>query len=64
MPSEKSLTKQIKQAVKNKCQFLIIVGEDEISNNTLTIKYLNNDRKDESIHLDKLKNFIQGNEYK
>ena len=64
MPSEKSLTKQIKQAVKNKCQFLIIVGEDEISNNTLTIKYLNNDRKDESIQLDKLKNFIQGNEYK
>tara|TARA_B100001057_G_scaffold308066_1_gene308168 strand:- start:1876 stop:3144 length:1269 start_codon:yes stop_codon:yes gene_type:complete len=64
MPCEKSLTKQIKQAVKNKCYFLIIVGEDEISNNTLTIKYLNNDRNDESIHLDNLKNFIKGKEYK
>ena len=64
MPCEKSLTKQIKQAVKNKCHFLIIVGEDEISNNTLTIKYLNSERNDESIHLDNLKNFIKGKEYK
>jgi len=60
MERDKSLSKQIKQAVKNKCQFLIIVGEDEISNNTLTIKHLNNDSNDESIHLDKLNGFIQG----
>jgi len=60
MPRDKSLSKQIKLAVKNKCHFLIIVGEDEISNNTLTIKHLSNGMNDESIHLDKLNDFIQG----
>ena len=62
MQRGKSLSKQIKQAVKNKCQFLLIVGEDEISNNTITVKHLNNSMNDESIHIDKLKDFIQEQE--
>jgi len=62
LPHGKSLSKQIKLAAKNKCHFLIIVGEDEISNNTLTIKHLNNNMDDESIHLDGLNDFIQGHD--
>ncbi len=64
MDRDKSLSKQIKQAVKNECDLLIIVGEDEISNNTVTIKHLKNENTDEIVHLDKLKNFIDGYAYK
>ena len=40
MDAEKSLTKQIKTAVKSNCDILVIVGSEEISNNILTIKDL------------------------
>ncbi len=55
MDLDKSISKQIKSAVKQKCDILVIVGDEEISNNTLTIKYLKNDKNDESIKVD---NFV------
>ena len=58
MDNNKSLTKQIKNAVKNNCDILVIVGEDEIRNNTLTIKYLKSNRDDNTIDLDSFTNFI------
>ena len=39
MDNEKSLSKKIKQADKSNCDILIIVGNDEISNNTFTVKH-------------------------
>ena len=61
MHRDKSLSKQIKQAVKNKCHFLIIVGDDEIRNNTLTVKDLNKNVNDVSIKINKLSDLIKGN---
>ncbi|MEK9907005.1 MAG: His/Gly/Thr/Pro-type tRNA ligase C-terminal domain-containing protein, partial [Gammaproteobacteria bacterium] len=60
MDNNKSLSKQIKNAVKNNCDILVIVGEDEIRNNTLTIKYLKSNRDDNTIDLDSFTNFISG----
>ena len=40
MDHDKSLSKQIKSAVKSNCDILVIVGSDEMSNNTFTLKYL------------------------
>ena len=40
MDQDKSLSKQIKSAVKSNCDILVIVGSDEMSNNTFTLKYL------------------------
>tara|TARA_Y100000768_G_scaffold374027_1_gene343320 strand:- start:4753 stop:6015 length:1263 start_codon:yes stop_codon:yes gene_type:complete len=60
MHRDKSLSKQIKQAVKCECNFLLIVGDDEISNNTITIKNLRKNINDEPVNLDQLLNFIQG----
>ena len=58
MDNNKSLSKQIKNAVKNNCDILVIVGEDEIRNNTLTIKYLKSNQDDKTIDLDNFKDFI------
>ena len=58
MDNNKSLSKQIKNAVKNNCDILVIVGEDEIRNNTLTIKYLKSNQDDKTIDLDNFTNFI------
>ena len=58
MDNNKSLSKQIKNAVKNNCDILVIVGDDEIRNNTLTIKYLKSNRDDNTIDLDSFTNFI------
>jgi len=58
MDNNKSLSKQIKNAVKNNCDILVIVGEDEIRNNTLTIKYLKSNQDDKTINLDNFTNFI------
>jgi histidyl-tRNA synthetase len=58
MDNGKSLSKQIKQADKTKCDILLIVGNDEISNNTFTIKYLKCDKKDQNISSDKLIDLI------
>ena len=60
MDDDKSLSKQIKQADKSNCDILIIVGNDEISNNTFTIKYLKCDKKDQNIHLEQLIDLIKG----
>ena len=49
MDRNKSLTKQIKQADKEECELLIIVGDDEISNNMLTVKYLREDKVDQKV---------------
>ena len=58
MDNNKSLSKQIKNAVKNNCDILVIVGEDEIRNNTLTIKYLKSNQDDKIVDLDNFTNFI------
>lgn len=60
MDRNKSLTKQIKQADKEQCELLLIVGEDEISNNMFTIKHLRNDEKDRKITLSEIKDIILG----
>ncbi len=62
MDDNKSLSKQIKQADKSNCDILIIVGNDEISNNTFTVKHLKCDRKDQNIPFGQLIDLIT--EYK
>ena len=57
--AEKTLTKQIKSAVKSNCDILVIVGSEEISNNILTIKDLRSDRDDMSISFDDFSKFIE-----
>ncbi len=59
MDTDKSLTKQIKSAVKSNCDILVIVGSEEISNNILTIKDLRSDRDDRSISFDDFSKFIE-----
>ena len=59
MDTGKSLTKQIKSAVKSNCDILVIVGSEEISNNILTIKDLRSDRDDMSISFDDFSKFIE-----
>ena len=59
MESDKSLTKQIKSAVKQECDILVIVGDEEISNNTLTVKYLKDNKNDESISIDKFVKILE-----
>ncbi len=57
--TEKSLTKQIKSAVKSNCDILIIVGSEEMSNNILTIKDLKSDTDDRSISFDDFSKFLE-----
>ena len=59
MDTDKSLTKQIKSAVKSNCNILVIVGSEEISNNILTIKDLKSERDDRSISFDDFSKFIE-----
>ncbi len=59
MDTDKSLTKQIKSAVKSNCDILIIVGSEEMSNNILTIKDLKSDRDDRSISFDDFSKFLE-----
>ena len=59
MDTDKSLTKQIKSAVKYNCDILVIVGSEEISNNILTIKDLRSDRDDRMISFDDFSKFIE-----
>jgi histidyl-tRNA synthetase len=58
MDKNKTLTKQIKQADKEKCDLLIIVGDNEISNNMLTVKHLRTDQKDRNVSLAEIKDII------
>jgi len=58
MDRNKSLTKQIKQADKEECELLIIVGDNEISNNMLTVKHLRADQKDLNVSLAEIKDII------
>jgi histidyl-tRNA synthetase len=60
MDDSKSLSKQIKQADKSNCDILIIVGNDEISNNTFTVKYLKCDKEDQIMPFEKLIDLIAG----
>ena len=59
MNAGKSLTKQIKTAVKSNCDILVIVGSEEMSNNILTIKDLRSDGDDVSISFDDFSKFIE-----
>ena len=58
MDKNKTLTKQIKQADKEQCELLIIVGDNEISNNMLTVKHLRADQKDRNVSLAEIKDII------
>jgi histidyl-tRNA synthetase len=58
MDKNKTLTKQIKQADKEQCKLLIIVGDNEISNNMLTVKHLRADQKDRNVSLAEIKDII------
>jgi histidyl-tRNA synthetase len=58
MDNNKTLTKQIKQADKEQCELLIIVGDNEISNNMLTVKHLRADQKDLNVSLAEIKDII------
>ena len=58
MDKNKTLTKQIKQADKEQCKLLIIVGDNEISNNMLTVKHLRADQKDLNVSLAEIKDII------
>jgi histidyl-tRNA synthetase len=58
MDKKKTLTKQIKQADKEQCELLIIVGDNEISNNMLTVKHLRADQKDRNVSLAEIKDII------
>ena len=58
MDKNKTLTKQIKQADKEQCELLIIVGDNEISNNMLTVKHLRADQKDLNVSLAEIKDII------
>ena len=58
MYNNKTLTKQIKQADKEQCKLLIIVGDNEISNNMLTVKHLRADQKDRNVSLAEIKDII------
>ena len=58
MDNNKTLTKQIKQADKEQCKLLIIVGDNEISNNMLTVKHLRADQKDLNVSLAEIKDII------
>ena len=58
MDKNKTLTKQIKQADKEQCKLLIIVGDNEISNNMLTVKNLRADQKDRNVSLAEIKDII------
>jgi histidyl-tRNA synthetase len=60
MDTDKSLSKQIKQADKAKCDILLIVGNDEMSNNTFTVKHLKHNKKDQNISSEKLIDLITG----
>ena len=60
MDDDKSLSKKIKQADKSNCDILIIVGNDEISNNTFTVKYLKSNKKDQSVPFEELIDLITG----
>ena len=59
MDDSKSLSKQIKQADKSNCDILIIVGNNEISNNTFTVKYLKCDKEDQTMPFEKLIDLIE-----
>jgi len=58
MDNNKTLTKQIKQADKEQCELLIIVGDNEISNNMLTVKHLRADQKDRNVSPAEIKDII------
>ena len=59
MDADKSLSKQIKSAVKSNCDILVIVGSEEIRNNTLTIKDLKSNVDDKSISVNDFSKFIE-----
>nr|YP_010851513.1 Histidine-tRNA ligase [Echinothamnion hookeri]WGH14312.1 Histidine-tRNA ligase [Echinothamnion hookeri] len=56
--SHQSLTKQIKRANQLKSQICLIVGEDEINNNLITIKWLQTGTQ-QTIRLSSLRKYIQ-----
>ncbi len=59
MDFKKSIAKQIKQADKLDCQLLLIVGTEEMSNNMLTLKYLQKDTEDKKVSYDDLSHILR-----
>lgn len=54
-----SFKSQFKRADKSGAELAIIIGEDEIANQTVAIKFLRSDRPQENISLDHFTNFFE-----
>lgn len=60
---ETSLQKQIKKAIKNEASCCIIIGQDEINNKTITVKWINKHFQ-ETINEEDLVKYIKNNHTK
>ena len=58
--AKRSIKAQMKQAGKSNAKFALIIGEDEVKNNTVTVKNLGNSEQ-QNISIDKVIGFIAGN---
>ena len=58
--AKRSMKAQMKQAGKSNAKFALIIGEDEVKNNTVTVKNLGNSEQ-QNIAIDKVIGFIAGN---
>ncbi len=54
-----SFKNQIKKADKSGASLALILGEDEIANNTVTIKYLRNNQDQQTVSQDAVADFLQ-----
>ena len=52
--------KQFKKADNSQADIVLIIGDDEIANNTVSIKYLREDKPQQTVSLDELANYIGG----
>jgi histidyl-tRNA synthetase len=58
--SEGSLKSKLRRANKDNADYAIIIGEDELKNNTAVIKHLNDELKDQqTVSIDELYSFYQ-----
>ncbi|MBR2180051.1 MAG: histidine--tRNA ligase [Selenomonadaceae bacterium] len=57
--AKRSMKAQMKQAGKSNAKFALIIGEDEVNNNTVTVKNLSNSEQ-QNIAIDKVVGFVAG----
>ena len=58
--AKRSMKAQMKQAGKSNAKFALIIGEDEVKNNTVTVKNLGNSEQ-QNISINEIVNFISDN---